>query len=424
MTKHSLVLAICLGVLTCARANAQATLINNCPYKNHATSLACLIPDVTKTGGSTNLGNFNTTIAQVLGQLPLAVPISGFALSFDRATGIYIISTDNLGSVLTERGDTIGKHKLFLGFTYQRFVFQNIDGTSLSKLPIVFSAGGAANVYGSAQDGLSTNINQYTPVVAFGLTDRVDVSLILPFERVSVGATQNNLREFSSTGVQFFGPQSVSVAGSASGPGDLLLNLKGTVYKGEKLRTALGTEFRFPTGNAFNLLGSGAYGIKPYVVISRRGRITPHANVGYQWNGFSDLYPNPDAAPLPGGALPTLKLPSDLDYSAGADIGIMKRLTVVADLVGQHYFDAPRVTPAVPASSLTGAEAIKGLPPALANTPTVGIQNGAYDADNFGVGIKVNPIGKLLVSANVLIKLNNGGLRSNYIPLVGVSYKF
>jgi hypothetical protein len=421
MAKWSPLFAICLSLVTCAKANAQATLINNCPYKNHPTELACLIPDVTKTGGSTNLGNFNTTVAQVLSQLPLAVPISGFALSFDAATGIYVISTDNLGSVLTERGDTIGKHKLFLGFTYQRFVFQSIDGTKLDSLPIVFSVPGAASVFGSAHDSLSANIDQYTAVAAFGLTDRVDVSLLLPFERISVGATQSNLKEFSSTGVQFFGPTSVSVAGSASGPGDLLLNLKGTVYKGEKLRAALGTEFRFPTGDEFNLLGSGAYGIKPYFVVSRRGRITPHVNVGYQWNSFSSLFPNPLAQPVANGAIPTLKLPSDLDYSAGADIGIVKRLTVVADLIGEHFFNAPRVSAAVPASQVA---ALKGLPSNLDGDPTVGIANGAFDEDNFGVGIKINPIGKLLVSANVLIKLNDGGLRSNYIPLVGVSYKF
>jgi hypothetical protein len=147
-------------------------------------------------------------------------------------------------------------------------------------------------------------------------------------------------------------------------------------------------------------------------------------NVGYQWNGFSNLYPNPKAPPLANGAIPTLKLPSDFDYSAGADIGIVKRFTVVADLLGQHFFNAPRVTPAVAASALPASQAIAGLPAALANTPTVGILNGAFDVDNLGLGIKLNPIGKLLVSANVLIKLNNGGLRSNYVPLAGVSYKF
>jgi hypothetical protein len=259
MLKRAFAMALCFALLTATGAIAQTTLINNCPYRNHARELACLIPDVTKTGGS-SIGNFNTTIAQVLGQLPLAVPISGFALSFDKATGIYVISTDNLGSVLTERGDTIGKHKLFLGFTFQRFVFQSIDGTSLNNLPAVFLVPGSIpslNVYGAAQESIGANISQYTGVVAFGLTARVDVSVTLPFERVSLSSTRTGLSEFSSSGQPLpIGNVNkvVTAAGSASGPGDLLVNLKGTVLKEEKLRLALGTEVRFPTGDEFNLL--------------------------------------------------------------------------------------------------------------------------------------------------------------------------
>jgi hypothetical protein len=102
------------------------------------------------------------------------------------------------------------------------------------------------------------------------------------------------------------------------------------------------------------------------------------------------------------------------------DIGIVKRLTFVADLLGQHYFNALRVTPAIPASHV-----IANLPSAVLRAqPTVGVRNGEYDNDNLGLGFKVNPVGHLVVYANVLIRLNQGGLRSDFVPLVGVSYKF
>jgi hypothetical protein len=423
MVKRFLVIAAFGGFLLCASASAQ--VFNNCLFQNHSKELACLIPDFTSTGGS-SLGSFNTTIAQALGQLPLAVPISGFALAFDKATGIYVVSTDNLGSVLTERGDTIGKHKIFLGFTYQRFVFETIDGTNLNDLPAVFVTLGSTpslNNYTVSQNSIAINIDQYIAAAAFGLTDRVDVSITLPFERVALSASQSGLKQYSSSGQlgSVSTAPSVTGAGSASGVGDLLVNLKGTVVKAEKLRLALGTEVRFPTGDELNLLGSGAYGLKPYAVLSRRGRITPHVNLGYQWNGFSNLYPNLTVTPVANQGVPTLRLPSDLDYSAGADVGIVTRLTFVADLLGQHFFSAPRVLPAVPASQAD----IPNLPRNLDNFPTVRVRdNQSYDNDNLGLGFKVNPIGKLLVSANVLIKLNDGGLRANYVPLVGVSYKF
>src|ERR1700730_3581073 len=91
-------------------------ILNLCPYgPSHQKDLACLIPDILGTGG-TNLSGFNTTLAQVLAQLPVAVPVSGFALTLDRSLGIYVVPNDSLGSVLTERGDTLGKRKIFLGF--------------------------------------------------------------------------------------------------------------------------------------------------------------------------------------------------------------------------------------------------------------------------------------------------------------------
>ena len=437
MPKRALRIIALSGLLSYLPGTAQTVpmISNQCPYVHHALQLACIIPDLTKTGTSSNLSGFNTTLAQVLGQLPQAVPVSGFALSFDRSLGIYTVSSENLGSVLTERGDTIGRHKVFIGFTFQRFVFHAIDGTSLSDLPTI-SQNTTSGIFQYSKNSLGANVNQYTAVAAFGLTGRVDVSLTLPFERVSLAAANNNLQEAIGNGTPATLPP-VSVAGSASGPGDLLLNIKGTVWKGEKLRVALGSEFRFPTGNEFNLLGSGAYGIRPYLVLSRRGRIEPHGNVGYQWNGFSDLYVNPNACSIPvtelpslpvtnpcktieaqpGYGLPTLRLPSSLDYSAGADIGIIKRLTVVVDLVGQLFFNAPRITPPAPST-------LPNLPTHFQGLETVGIKNGDFNDDNLGLGLKVNPIGKLLISANVLIRLNTGGLRANYIPLVGVSYKF
>ena len=421
MVKRAIMIAV-LCAFAGVAANAQ--IVDNCPYSpQHKNSLACLIPDLTKTGTSTNLSGFNTTIAQVLGQLPLAVPVSGFVLGFDRKLGIPVDLNENLGSVLTERGYTVGRNKLFAGFTYQRFVFDTIDNTKLSNLPVVFSNG---TIFGSSQNRLSANINQYTAIAAFGLTSRMDISVTVPFERVSLSAG-NDFRETVAGGTSFSNPISQSVAGSASGFGDLLMNLKATLIKGERIAFAGGVEARFPTGDEYNLLGSGAYGVKPYIVLSRRGRITPHVNLGYQWNDFSNLYLNPCkfngtcVTTSQNAGLPTLRLPDSIDYSVGGDVGIVKRLTLVADLVGQRFFDSPRITAAGPST-------LQNLPPAFANFPqfnnSVGVTNGNYNVDNLGVGLKWNPTGHLIVSVNSLIKLDNGGLRSKYVPLVGISYRF
>jgi hypothetical protein len=425
MTKVSLLAIAVFASLTLGVSGAWGqTITNHCPYdQSHWNELACLIPDVTRTGNS-NIRAFNTTLARVIGELPVAVPVSGLALTLDRDTGVYRLSSD-LGGVLTERGSTLGKRKLFLGFTYQYFDFDSIDGTKINNLPTV----SAITVSGGTQFIASTNslhavIDQYTAIAAFGLTDRMDISVTLPIDNVSLSGTASNIQVATNGGAPPTPPfPTATISGSASGVGDLFLNGKYGVVKGESSRLAVGLEVRIPTGNEYNLLGSGATGFKPYIVYSRLGkRWHPHANFGYQWNGESVLNLSASGTKL--------RLPDSLSYSGGVDYSVTRRLTLVGDFVGEHFFDTSTVVSAQLATSAN----VPGLGPACPNTncnpltgkvSTMGVRNNSsFDEDNLAVGIKVNPVGKLVISANVLIKLNDAGLRANYVPLVGISYKF
>ena len=439
---------------------SDGQVVNLCPYSPaHQTALACLIPDLTQTGSSSNLSRLNTSLAQVIAQLPLPSPVSGFVLVYDKA-GNPSEESENLGSVLTERGSTLGRRKLFLAFTYQRFVFKTIDNIKLSDLPSVYQLptqpgsqpDQVTEEFAAAKNIIGLNINQYTGIVAFGLTRRIDVSVTIPFERISLSAGDTDLEQ-ASFGVQFTGggagiggsvadrpsPNVTIIAGSASGIGDMLANVKGSVINGEKSKLAIGMEGRFPTGDEYSLLGTGAYGFQPYVVFSRLGRVTPHINLGYQWNGFSRLYVNPCFFALSNDPTncteranpPTAKLPGSINYSAGVDVGILRRLTAIADFIGQYYFNAPRVTKPGPASTA----GIPNIPinnlnndPNVAqfnSSPTIGIATQDMAVDNLALGFKWNPAGRLILSANALVRLDNGGLRpSRFVPLVGVSYRF
>jgi len=215
----------------------------------------------------------------------------------------------------------------------------------------------------------------------------------------------------------------------------MTLRFKGTAWKGERAALALGADIRIPTGDQFNFLGAGAAGVKPFVVWSYRSQFSPHVFVGYEANGSSLI-----AGDISAGK--TERLPGQLPYSAGADVWFTEWFTAAFDLVGQQVFQARR------SLLTTFTEPRKCDPGCLSLAPTAATDSnlsqytGTYNITNASVGMKIRPWGRnanslnkdkkekvkplsgLLITGNVLIKLNNGGLRSNFIPLGEISYTF
>jgi len=364
-----------------------------------------LIPTALHTTSAT-FNFFNEAFGTQVSQLPLATPASGYIFTFDKSLGVYTASNESFGPILTERAETIGRHKLYVAFTYQHFGFSEIDGTDLKNVPIVFAFPSVLNpsVLTATTNRVDAKIDQYAAFASFGLTSRVDVSVAIPFERVSMGVSSKGT-EYSTTSNATASFQEF-LPGSASGIGDVVLAAKGTVFKGGRFGLALGTEVRLPSGDERNFLGSGAVGVKPYVALSRKGRVAPHFDLGYQWNGDSFLAKDQNGKEQ--------QLPTYFAYSGGADIGVSKRLTVVADLLGQGFFNAPQISSPRSVS----------IPNQTGPFTSVEPLTGSYNADNLGLGVKISPIGHLLITANALIKLNDGGMRSKVVPMVGLSYSF
>ena len=147
---------------------------------NCGTKLYCLIPTALHTTSS-NFNFFNDAFGTQIGQLPLASPASGFIYSFDKS-GVYTSSSESFGPLLAEQSETIGRHKLYLAFTYQRFAFDDIDGNDIKKIPILFDYPQVppAQVVTITRNRVDTNIEQYVAFATFGLASRVDVSVALP----------------------------------------------------------------------------------------------------------------------------------------------------------------------------------------------------------------------------------------------------
>jgi len=401
VTKRALlIMMLSCMLLTCRQVSAQSSFC-----ASHPDKLACLGSNLFGSPQIDPLGPISSALGSQLGLIPLASPASGIIYSVDPSLGIPTKSTETFGPVLTERGETIGRHKLFAAFTYQRFIFNNFDGVDLKRYPLVFNVcdqgTGQCGVIATS-NRVDAKINQFSFFGTFGLTDRIDVSIAVPLldaklSVAGVGCTICQTQVFSDGTQVVFTP--AAVAGSATGVGDIVLRGKGLVWKGKRFRLAFGADIRLHTGDEFNFLGTGAIGVKPFVAASVRGRIAPHVNVGYQWNGDSAI----------GGPVPGVKgkLPNNLFYNGGFDVRVTKKLTLAADFLGERVFSAKRI-----------------LAVTTAGQPSIAIVEGSFNTVKGASGIKINPIGNLLITANVFIRMDHNGLRNQLVPLGGISYTF
>jgi hypothetical protein len=368
---------------------------------------------------------FNAALASQLSALPLPAPSSGFTYTMDATLGVFTRSTQSFGPIMAERAETIGKGKFAVGFAVQHFSFDGIEGIDLDALPSVFthdgaSPGGRADVV-TTSSSVEASLTQQIGFVTYGLGERFDASLAVPIViadlSVTSDATIQRLGTGSNAEVHYYDNGSGSLGSTreyarsarATGLGDLTLRLKGQAARwGGDNGLALALDVRMPTGDEEDLLGSGAWGVRPFVATSLGlGAFSPHLNLGYQWNGESLLAGNVVTGEK-------ADLPDELAYVVGADVAVGQRLTLCADWVGRYVIDASRVAPAT----------FVGLDAAGTRFPDIQFEESSYNQSSLALGLKANPAGRLLVVFNVLLKLDDHGLRDKVTPLLALDYTF
>ena len=393
------ILSLAAGALLCPSARAQVNCSQNSP------KLACVIPNALNltAPSSENLGFLNEAVGSQVGALPLASPASGIIYVNDPKLNLPVPSSETLGPILTQRPETIGRHKFYVAATYQFFRFEDIDNLSLKQLPIVLNLQNGAAVT-VTNNRLDLSASQFGLYFTYGLTDKVDVSIAIPIldihERFITSGTEYSL---SPASVLSF--QNQIKSGQASGIGDEVLAAKGTIWKPSKGAVAVGAELRLPTGDALNFLGSGTVGFKPYISATYGKRLSPHVNLGYEVNGHTILVANSNGGEA--------RLPNRFLYSAGADWGVTKWITVAADVLAQRVFGAERVR--VQNQTLTN--------PSL-TVQTLAPFSSSYNRTDGSFGVKIKTPQNIVLTGNILVKLDHPGLRARMVPLAGISYTF
>jgi hypothetical protein len=258
---------------------------------------------------------------------------------------------------------------------------------------------------------IDVETHQATVSATYGLTSDLDVNATVPVVQASNRSRFRITLPLALPGACKIIPCTRVDRHSETGIGDVFLRTKLRLFQRPWGEGASGLVLRLPTGDAEGLTGAGTTQVTPMLYGAGRSfaaarflLLRPYLNAGLAFDA------------------------EDVDRSEGRwgiglDLGIAQSVTVGLGILGRHpfartgppgVFDVPRCRQFTDASCLLGQPA-----------PIFGLGNDRPDFYDASVGVRVNLWRDvLIVFANALVPLNDAGLRSDVIPLVGVEGAF
>ena len=417
----------------------------------------------------------NASIATALSIIPLSSPASGVINRKDPVTGAELPVNSTLGPIFTERAETVGKGKFYIGISKQDFHFTKFNGSSLNALSILYQGGDPSKVVinnplstvpATFGLGMDVRLSQNIAFLTYGVTDNFDVSVGLPMIHAAVSARTYNGTIYAGNGfgtngstcwcANTFTPGAPTLtlptinesASSKTGFGDLLLRFKGTVVRRSNVVVAVGGDVRFPTGDSQNYLGVGTTTVKPFAAVSVYTKplhnniiLSPHFDLGWQFSGKSNLGGELKGTTVSQSGLTYVSAPffSTKDYlpdvftwAAGAELALGRHNTLIADILGNQVgwihgipntvtqSMANQLLPTGPNGDASGA----AVPTKATATGLVSAGRVSYGQYNASFGYKTRIAGNLVANFNILVRLDNNGLAAKATPLFGLGYSF
>ena len=378
----------------------------------------------------------NSIIAAQLATIPLGSSSGGFSYTFDPALGTFSRESSTFGSAFVERALTAGRGRWNAGFNYQRATYDSLEGLDLRNGDVAVylvhqDCCGAVNEPGSPPSpffegdvienrlSLELTSSTFSAFMNYGVTDRLDVGVVVPFVTVDMRATVRarvmRLATSASPGIhQFEGgvtDQTFTDGSRAQGLGDILLRGKYRFLDSPGGGLAAGVDVRFPTGDSEQLLGTGGSQVKVALLASMaQGPFSPHVNVGYTISSGGTA----DALSV------SPNVPDEFSYSAGFDAALHDRVTFSADLLGRNLRDLGRLVPTRRQFPFVTQDGEFGTATFEEFTRRSGDLNLLVGA----AGVRLNLRGNLLISAQVLVPITESGLRDRFTPVLGLDYSF
>ena len=378
----------------------------------------------------------NSIIAAQLATIPLGSSSGGFSYTFNPSLGTFTRQSSTFGSAFAERALTAGRGRFNIGFNFQRATYDTLEGADLEngdvRVYLVHQDCCApANTSGAPpspffegdiiENRLSLNLTSsiFSAFVNYGVTDKLDVGVIVPAVTVkmkaAVHATVLRLATADTPGIHSFpggaSDETINESSTAQGIGDILLRAKYRFFTAAGGGLAAGVDLRLPTGDSEQLLGTGAAQLKVGVIGSMAsGPFSPHVNVGYTFSRGSEATlqsVSPD-------------VPDEFSYASGFDTAVSSRTTISVDVTGRTLRDLGRLVPVARQFPFVTQAGVFGT----ATFEEFARRPGDLNLLVGAVGVRFNPRGNFLISAQLLLPISKSGLRDKVTPVVGIDYSF
>lgn len=377
-------------------------------------------------GNATIITFLTNSIAASISNVPVSAASGGSTFRFEG--GAPVRTSVSAGPVFGERAQTLGRGRALVGLHRSGAAFQALRGVNLHDVNLRFTHENvdfegcdALFVGDCTQMGtpdwenatidlrlrLDVDITVTSFLMTYGLTDRIDVGVVVPVVHTSLrGQSEAEIVPFGGgLAPHFFGgtPESPVltasrfVDGSSTGLGDVAARMKISVRQAAPVSVAVLAEGRVPTGDENDLLGAGSFAGRGLAILSGRfGAFSPHANVGYLYRGGRN----------------------DTDAflaTAGFDQLLAPWATLAADLVSEFQ---------------VGTSDLRVPPDVVIETPyrrvvrTSNIPGRRDDTVSGSLGMKLTTRQGVTLIGNAAWPLNRGGLRADVFWTFGMEYDF
>ena len=193
-----------------------------------------------------------------LATLPAPSTSAAFLYRLNPELGTVERATQTFGPSFVERAQTAGRHQISYGLAFQYLRFDSLDGKNLRDGSLVTTANKFTDEAAPFDaDHLTLNIDASVATLygSVGITDRLDVSVLVPMVSLQVsGSRIDNYR-----GQAFM---QATASSHAVGLADLIVRSKYALYNSGGTGVAAAVDLRLPTGREVDLLGAGSASTK------------------------------------------------------------------------------------------------------------------------------------------------------------------